>query len=114
MSHYRRSSALSHAFVEQAEALRKGPDGTARFEQFMAFTLGYITHLGTDTIGHSWINEQVGGPYRNHPQRHHLVENHIDAWNYKNCGFARDPQANAVPIKLIKDAPLPKKAKPKP
>jgi hypothetical protein len=36
-----------------------------------------------DTIGHSFVNEQCGGPFRNHPQRHHLIENHIDAWNYR-------------------------------
>lgn len=30
----------------------------------------------------AFVNEQCGGPFRNHPQRHHLIENHIDAWNY--------------------------------
>src|SRR5438552_2657251 len=64
----------------------------------MAFSLVYMTHLGTDVIGHSFINQQVGGPFRNHPQRHHLIENHVDAWNYKNCGFGRDDTANPVPI----------------
>ena len=32
------------------------------------------------------MNEQCGGPYRDHPTRHHLIENHIDAWNYSQSG----------------------------
>jgi hypothetical protein len=81
MSHYRRPSALCQAFVNQVDALNKAGQHD-QADQFLAFTLGYITHLGTDTVGHSFVNEQCGGPYRNHPQRHHLIENHIDAWNY--------------------------------
>ncbi len=82
MSHYRRPSALCQAFVRQVDALAaKGLKEES--EQFLAFTLGYITHLGVDTVAHSFVNEQCGGPYRNHPQRHHLIENHIDAWNYE-------------------------------
>ena len=52
----------------------------------MAFALGWIVHVGTDTIAHSFVNEQCGGPYRDHPTRHHLIENHIDAWNYAQTG----------------------------
>lgn len=81
MSHYRRPSALCQAFVKQADALAAAGQ-IEQSEQFLAFSLGYITHLGTDTVAHSFINEQCGGPFRNHPQRHHLIENHIDAWNY--------------------------------
>ena len=51
-----------------------------------------IVHVGTDTIAHSFVNEQCGGPYRDHPTRHHLIENHIDAWNYAQTGAGRhDP-----------------------
>ena len=56
-----------------------------RYEQFLAFALGYITHVGTDTIAHSFVNEQCGGPYRT-THRHHLIESHIDAWNYEQTG----------------------------
>ncbi len=81
MSHYRRPSALCQSFVKQVDDLAAaGMQDQA--DQFLAFTLGYITHLGTDTVAHSFVNEQCGGPFRNHPQRHHLIENHIDAWNY--------------------------------
>jgi hypothetical protein len=87
MTHYRRTSAICEALVHQAELQRDGtPEGEERFEQFLAFSLGYITHIGTDTIAHSFVNEQCGGPYRDHPTRHHLIENHIDAWNYAQSG----------------------------
>jgi hypothetical protein len=82
MSHYRRPSALCQSFIKQVHALEDAGEAE-HAEQFLAFTLGYITHLGTDTVAHSFVNEQCGGPYRNHPQRHHLIENHIDAWNYQ-------------------------------
>ncbi|UQX86842.1 hypothetical protein M6D93_11035 [Jatrophihabitans telluris] len=87
MTHYRRTSATCQALVRQAEKLHDGSDGGGdRFQQFLAFSLGYIVHVGTDTIAHSFVNEQCGGPYRDHPTRHHLIENHIDAWNYQQSG----------------------------
>ena len=87
MTHYRRTSVICQALVRQAELLLDGSDGAQeRHDQFLAFTLGYITHIGTDTIAHSFVNEQCGGPYRDHPTRHHLIENHIDAWNYEQTG----------------------------
>jgi hypothetical protein len=81
MSHYRKPSALCQSFVAQVESLAAA-GMQEESEQFLAFTLGYITHIGSDTVAHSFVNEQCGGPFRNHPQRHHLIENHIDAWNY--------------------------------
>jgi hypothetical protein len=87
MTHYRRTSATCQALVRQAEKLHDGTDGGGdKFQQFLAFALGYIVHVGTDTIAHSFVNEQCGGPYRDHPTRHHLIENHIDAWNYQQSG----------------------------
>ena len=81
MSHYRRPSALCQALMRQVDAL--AADGKSEeSEQFLAFSLGYITHLGIDTVAHSFVNEQCGGPYRNHPARHHLIESHIDSFNY--------------------------------
>jgi len=85
ISHYRRPSALCQAFVKEADDLAAAGQ-KEHAEQFLAFALGYITHLGTDTVAHSFVNEQCGGPFRNHPQRHHLIENHIDSWNYSQTG----------------------------
>lgn len=81
MSHYRAPSRLAQAFFNQVTRLNQAGQ-TTEANQFLAFALGYVTHIGLDTVGHSFVNEQCGGPYRNHPQRHHLIENHIDAWNY--------------------------------
>ena len=87
MTHYRRTGATCQALVRQAESLRDGTDdGEERFEQFLAYAMGWIVHVGTDTIAHSFVNEQCGGPYRTHPTRHHLIENHIDCWNYQQSG----------------------------
>ncbi|WP_329484285.1 hypothetical protein OG555_19245 [Kribbella sp. NBC_01484] len=87
MSHYRRTSTTCQALVRQAEAMHDGSEyGGERFQQMLAFALGWIVHVGTDTIAHSFVNEQCGGPYRDHATRHHLIENHIDAWNYSQSG----------------------------
>ena len=61
----------------------------ARTEQEMAFALGWMTHCATDVTGHPFVNQKVGGPWRLHWQRHHLVENHMDAKVY-------DTQHNGV------------------
>lgn len=55
-------------------------------EQLFAYALGWICHVGTDVIAHSFVNEHCGGPFRTHWQRHHLIENHMDAWNYQCTG----------------------------
>lgn len=87
MGHYRRTSATCQALVHQAESMHDGSEsGGDQFQQMLAFALGWIVHVGTDTIAHAFVNEQCGGPYRDHPTRHHLIENHIDAWNYTQSG----------------------------
>ena len=45
-----------------------------------AFAYGYLSHYVTDVVGHPFVNQVVGGPWRTHWQRHHLVENFIDAY----------------------------------
>ena len=44
-----------------------------------AYALGYLTHYVADTVGHAFVNRIVESPWRNMWQRHHLVENFIDA-----------------------------------
>ncbi len=80
MLHYRRTTLIAKNLIRQAEALRATDQ--AKCEQMLALAFGWLTHVGGDTIGHSFVNTQCGGPFRNHPTRHHLIENHIDAWNY--------------------------------
>lgn len=54
----------------------------AAAESELAFALGWMTHCATDVTGHPFTNAKCGGPYRLHWQRHHLVENHMDAATY--------------------------------
>jgi hypothetical protein len=48
-----------------------------------AYGYGYLSHISTDTIGHAFVNQVVGGPYRLNVQKHALVENYMDTWAYK-------------------------------
>jgi Zinc dependent phospholipase C len=45
-----------------------------------AYALGYLTHYVTDVVGHPYVNQVVQAPWRLYWQRHHLVENFIDAY----------------------------------
>ncbi len=52
-----------------------------------AYAYGYISHIATDLVGHGYVNQIVGGPYRTHVQRHVVMESFLDAWalsNYHN------------------------------
>jgi hypothetical protein len=86
MLHYRHTNEMARNLMVEAKAQFDDDGDKDKFEQFQAFVLGWICHVGTDTIAHSFVNEQAGGPFRTHWQRHHLVENHIDAWNYRQAG----------------------------
>ena len=88
MTHYRRTSQVPRRLIAHARALLAAADDDDRRhgEQLLAYALGWICHVGTDTVAHSFVNEQAGGPFRTHWQRHHLVENHLDASNYEKTG----------------------------
>jgi hypothetical protein len=85
MMHYRRTSVVPACLIAKARDMMKKDDKVAKEhgQQLLAFALGWVCHVGTDVIAHSFVNEQCGGPFRTHWQRHHLIENHIDAWNYE-------------------------------
>ncbi|MCJ1243056.1 hypothetical protein MMC30_000252 [Trapelia coarctata] len=88
MTHYRRTTVVPAQLIVHARDMLKKDDKLTKEhgEQLLAFALGWICHVGTDVIEHSFVNEQCGGPFRTHWQRHHLIENHIDAWNYQCTG----------------------------
>jgi hypothetical protein len=48
--------------------------------ELQRYALGYVSHIGTDVVGHPFVNAITGGPYRTHWHRHKLVENWIDAY----------------------------------
>lgn len=109
MLHYRKTTLMARNLFVEAQRQFEEDGDVDKLEQFQAFALGWVAHLGTDTIDHSFVNEQCGGPFRTHWQRHHLIENHIDASNYRQAGdggsLTHDPLgANAVYPDLARSA----------
>jgi hypothetical protein len=91
MLHYRKTSRFPAALWEVAKRREESADPrdpasvqeSAKWAgRIRAYALGWMTHLGTDTTGHAFVNQKSGGPYRTHWQRHHLIENHMDAETY--------------------------------
>jgi hypothetical protein len=74
MLHYRKTYEFASYLWDAATALGD--------ERYQAFAMGWMTHLAADVTGHCFVNQKCGGPYRLHWQRHHLVENHMDAHVY--------------------------------
>jgi hypothetical protein len=101
MTHYRLTSYVPRRLLAHAGTLARSDDALDRehAEQLTAYALGWIAHVGTDTIAHGFVNEQAGGPFRTHWQRHHLVENHMDSFNYQCTGdgtLPADPQVGWI------------------
>jgi hypothetical protein len=98
MTHYRLTSYVPRRLLAYAKTLESSSDALDRehAEQLTAYALGWIAHLGTDTVAHGFVNEQAGGPFRTHWQRHHLVENHMDAFNYQCTGDGKLPADDKV------------------
>jgi Zinc dependent phospholipase C len=73
------NAAAQQAAAQQAAAQQaEGPDSVTA-KCLGAYALGYLTHYVADTVGHAYVNRIVESPWRNMWQRHHLVENFIDA-----------------------------------
>jgi len=72
--HYRRTGKYAQTLLE------KSLPGTLEH----AYALGYLTHYAADIVGHPFVNIISGGPYRTHPKRHKLVENHQDVMAFKD------------------------------
>ncbi len=80
MFHYRKTYEFARALFDNAKN-----------EQHKAFALGWMSHCATDVTGHSFVNEKCGGPYRLHWQRHHVIENHMDALVYDSQHGGNEP-----------------------
>jgi hypothetical protein len=74
MLHYRRTGDFGRQLVANARA------GTP---QQRAYAYGYLSHIATDVVGHAYVNQVVGGPYRLQVQRHVTVENWMDTWKFQ-------------------------------
>lgn len=91
MLHYRRTSNVPQRLFAHADELLASDNDLDKEhgQQLLAYAGGWVCHVATDVIAHSFVNEQAGGPFRTHWQRHHLVENHMDAFNYEMTNPAR-------------------------
>ena len=57
----------------------------------VAYAYGYLTHYVTDVVGHPYVNQVVQGPWRLYWQRHHTVENFMDAYVWDRWHTANPP-----------------------
>ncbi|MEL7319106.1 MAG: hypothetical protein AAFN04_10760 [Pseudomonadota bacterium] len=76
--HYRRTGRLAAALLDAAPQVGS-PEHL--------FALGYLTHVGADTVGHSYVNLWSGGPYRSQAQRHKTGENFQDVLYFDPGAF---------------------------
>lgn len=74
MLHYRKTGDFGRRLVANART------GSA---QQRAYAYGYLSHIATDLVGHAYVNQIVGGPYRLQVQRHVTVENFMDTWKFQ-------------------------------
>jgi hypothetical protein len=87
--HYIRTGKFTRRLLANAKA-NNNPN-------LIAYAYGYLTHYVTDVLGHPYVNQVVQGPWRLHWQRHHLVENFIDAyvwdrWHKSQAESSSDPE----------------------
>ena len=81
MLHYRNTSDYVKEFVRSLP----GPEAPrSKYEAGLAYAVGHLSHIAGDVTGHPYVNEIVGGPYRSHNRRHHIVENFIDVWTHNH------------------------------
>ena len=71
MLHYRKSGEFANNLVKYADTDKK-----------KAYAYGYLSHIATDMVGHSFVNQVVGAPYRSNVWRHVTVENYMDTWKF--------------------------------
>jgi len=78
-------------------------------ENLIAFAYGYLTHYVTDVVGHPYVNQVVQGPWRTYWQRHHVVENFIDAYVWDRWHVSNPPptppSTEEAPLDTLVSAP---------
>lgn len=78
MLHYRKTGEFARELINRVP---RGNTAT-RVERRMAYAFGYLSHVATDLVGHAYVNQVVGGPYRLQVHRHVTVENFMDTWAF--------------------------------
>ena len=81
MLHYRSTGE----YVKKLVQALPGPDAPEEsYGVGLAYAMGHLTHIAGDVTGHAYVNQIVGGPYRAHNRRHHIMENFMDVWTHAN------------------------------
>jgi acetyl esterase/lipase len=78
--HYVKSGCFAQTLLDSCRELQAVEPDSQTAKCLSAYAIGYLTHYIADTIGHAYVNRIVESPWRNAWQRHHLVENFIDAY----------------------------------
>lgn len=86
MLHYRQVGDFARNLMRAADT-----------DQKKAYALGYLTHIGTDLVGHPYVNQISGGPFRLGVQRHVTAEGFMDAHAYQQ------EVGRAVHVSLARD-----------
>ncbi len=79
-THHRWTGDFATALVRRAHL--------ANDPALRAYSLGWISHVTADVVGHPYVNTAVGGPARSHWQRHFIQEKFMDTWVW---GFYHTP-----------------------
>ena len=92
-----------------AQTLLKKSEGN---DNLRAYAYGYLTHYVADVVGHGYVNQVVQSPWRLYWQRHHLVENFIDAhvwerWHVTTPEPANAPPGSEQPLDTVVSTPNP-------
>jgi hypothetical protein len=96
-------------YVRSGQFVRELLKQSAKKPNVRAFAYGYLTHYVTDVVGHPFINQVVGSPWRLYWQRHHLVENFVDAYVWDRWHDDHQDQTDAKtgeqPLDSVRAAP---------
>lgn len=83
--HYIKTGTFAQQLIANARATGN--------PHLLAYAYGYLTHYVTDVVGHPYVNQVVQAPWRLYWQRHHVVENYIDAYVWDRWHVATPPPA---------------------
>ena len=84
--HHRGTGVFNKALIRRARDSRDPAQ--------QAYAYGWLSHVTADVVGHAYVNQAVGGPWRSHFQRHHIQENFMDVWTW---GFYNTPGVTLAP-----------------
>ncbi|PKK88220.1 MAG: hypothetical protein CVV64_19670 [Candidatus Wallbacteria bacterium HGW-Wallbacteria-1] len=88
--HYERSGL----FIKNALKILKTLSGQKRVK-CLAWVLGYVSHLASDTVVHPVVNKMVP-PYNEDPVPHQFCEKHQDAYAFKRLNLGETTSAEYI------------------